>query len=113
MNFNDVFVGNLHLLPLRLFSLDYNDNGLGNELARKIEETLLTLPDSIILCGDFNFAHPEEIYTTFMKEKNLQKVEWENHDSDHIFYPKSMEVLSKKVIETTSDHNLYVVEFKL
>lgn len=109
----NIWIGNLHLLPLRLFGLQYNDGGLGQELSVRIEKTLLALPANLILSGDFNFPEPEEIYPNFIKERGLQRVAFAMSSTDHTFIPKGVEVISSKIIETRSDHNLHIVELKL
>ena len=110
---HNIHIGNLHLLSLRLFSLGYDDRGLGSQLATKIENVLQSLPTPLILTGDFNFGDPVAIYPNFIKSHHLSEIDWQKKDSDHIFYSQECIVKNHSVIETESDHNLYVAEFQV
>lgn len=118
---NNLFIANTQLLPLRLFKYDY-DVGLGMIYAKKVEKVLEKLLKPLILCGDFNFNFPEEIFPKFFQKYNLRnslpnlptRPNRENEPimkHDYIYYSDVFILKDSGIVKTETDHYLCFAEF--
>ncbi|MEK7100523.1 MAG: endonuclease/exonuclease/phosphatase family protein [Patescibacteria group bacterium] len=116
-------IANNQMLPIHLFSLGYDDGGVGSELAQGIHETMaanVTAP--VLWCGDFNFEEPLSIYphlrnlklTEALPDVNTRPaVEGAKKRTDHIFYSSEFTLVDSGVEIVNADHYLCWAEFEM
>jgi exonuclease III len=119
---NDLYIANTQLLPLRLFKYNY-DQGLGKIYAKKVEKVLEKLSLPIILCGDFNFNEPREIFPKFFRKYNLhnalpnlptrpRRKNKPDMKHDYIYNSDTFTLKDSGIVKTETDHYLCFAEFK-
>lgn len=122
LKFETFNVANNQMLPLSLFGMDYDEDGLGHELAEGINEVMSEMVTSpVIWCGDFNVNDPISIYPV-MKKLQLKdalpnrttrpKEGTEFSKPDHILYSPEFTVIESDIIETQTDHYLCYATFE-
>lgn len=120
---DDFLLANTQMLPLRLFGLAYDDNGVGSELAHGIDNVIAAnISNPVLLCGDFNWPDPISIYphlrtlnlTEALPDKDTRpSIEGAKKRPDHIFYSPEFMLINSDVLTVTADHYLCWAEFEL
>ncbi|MDB5264864.1 MAG: hypothetical protein JWN64_435 [Parcubacteria group bacterium] len=116
-------IANNQMLPIHLFSLSYDDGGVGSELARGINKVMTeNVVNPVLWCGDFNFEDPLSIYphlkalqlTEALPDTDTRpSVEGAKKRTDHIFYSPEFTLVASDVIVVNADHYLCWAEFEL
>ena len=117
-----ISVVNFFAPPIQIWGYDY-DRGPGKIYAQMIEKLLLRLKRPLIICGDFNYNEPEDIYPRFSKKcglsealpKEITRPTTNNNfeNPDHIFYSSEFLCTGAKVIKTNTDHFLCIAELEM
>ena len=114
-------VANNQMLPLRLFGLAYDDERVGSELAKGINEIMAEhVSTPVIWCGDFNWPDPLKLYPHLQKlnltealpdKETRPSIEGAKKRPDHIFYSPEFSLVASDVVTVNADHYLCWAEF--
>ncbi len=117
----DFSVANNQMLPLHLFNLAYDQEGVGATMAQGINEIMrVQVTSPVVWCGDFNFDDPFAIYP-YLTELGLKEalpegdtrpaVEGAKKRTDHILYSSEFVCTSSGIEVVNADHYLCWAEF--
>ncbi len=110
-------VVNLQMMPLKFLGTPYDSHN-GEVFAKEMEDILLKyVRDSAVICGDFNFANPKQLYSRLLSNRNdvLPDVPTrpEGKKTDFIFVPEGIVCIDSGVIKTNTDHFLCWVTLEI
>lgn len=121
-HWKNITIANTQLLPLRIFSEEY-DTENGMQLAKEIDEVLVSYLDApLVFCGDFNFNKPTDAFPRMYEEFSLSNAlprgitrpdKSAKLAPDHILFSSELRAVNAKVAETKTDHFLCFAEFRI
>lgn len=109
-DFDLLSVVNLQMMPLKFLGTPYDSHN-GVVFAKEMEDILQKhVVGSAVVCGDFNFANPEQLYSQLLLNRRdvlpNAPTRPEGTKTDFIFVPEGITSKDSSVIQTNTDHYL-------